>query len=33
MCFTKLRISCHKLEIEIGRYRKIPAESRFGPSE
>ena len=30
-CFTKLRISCHKLEIEIGRYKKIPAESRFCP--
>ena len=22
-------MSCHKLEIEIGRYKKIPAESRF----
>ena len=30
-CFTILRISCHKLEIEIGRYKKIPAESRFCP--
>ena len=30
-CFIKLRISCHTLEIEIGRYKKIPAESRFCP--
>ena len=30
-CFTISRISCHKLEIEIGRYKKIPAESRFCP--
>ena len=30
-CFTKLRISCHKLEIEIGRYKKISAESRLCP--
>ena len=25
-CFTKLRISCHILEIEIGRYKKIPEQ-------
>ena len=30
-CFTTLEISCHKLEIEIGRSKNIPAESRFCP--
>ena len=30
-CFTKLRISCHKLETEIGRFLKTPVESRFCP--
>ena len=30
-CFTKLSISCHKLGIEVGRYKNIPAESRFCP--
>ena len=30
-CFTKLRIRCYKLEIEIGRFKKIPVESRFRP--
>ena len=29
-CFTNLRIRCHKLEIEIGRYiKKISTELRF----
>ena len=28
-CYTHLRISCHKLENEVGRYKKISAESRF----
>ena len=27
--FTKLRISAHKLNIETGRYRNIPAEHRY----
>ena len=28
-CYTHLRISCHKLEIEVGHYMKISSESRF----
>ena len=28
-CFTKLRISCHKLEIEVFLNKKIPAKLRF----
>ena len=28
-CFTNLQISCHKLETEIGRYRKNLAGPRF----
>ena len=27
--FTQFRISCHKLQIEIGRYHKIPQEERI----
>ena len=27
--FAKIRISCHKLHIEEGRYRKIPLQERI----
>ena len=27
--FTKIRISCHKLHIEEGRYRKVPLQERI----
>ena len=29
--FTKLRVSCHKLEIELGRYKKVQADARLCP--
>ena len=28
---TKMRISCHPLPIETGRYKKIPRDQRFCP--
>ena len=27
--YTKFRISAHKLNIEVGRYKKIPADERY----
>ena len=27
--FSKLRVSNHKLEIELGRYRNIPSKERY----
>ena len=28
ICFTSFRVSSHDLEIEKGRYKKVPAENR-----